>query len=103
MDDSSKLILFTIIAKFIKPKTAAFEDVYISPVSSEASVGRILNTNQLHNIERLMNLNRQLFLLRKKLHFLICDGQQEKFSINAFLKYMYYKNFREQEIFAKLR
>ena len=83
--------------------TAAFEDVYISPVSSEASGGCILNANQLHNIEQLMNINQQLFLLRNKLHFLISDGQEKKFSINAFLKYMYYKNFREQENFVNLR
>ena len=77
-------------------KPVAFEDVYISPISSEASGGRIINTNQLHNIGQLMNTNQQLFLLREKLYFLIFDGQQKKFSKNAFLKYMYYKNFREQ-------
>ena len=66
------------------------------------SGGCILNTNQLHNIEQLLNINQQLYLLRKKIHFLFSDGHQKKFSINAFLKYMYYKNIREQEVFVNL-
>ena len=43
-------------------KPAAFEDVYLHPVASKASGGRILNTNQLHNIEQLLNANKQIFL-----------------------------------------
>ena len=68
MDENSKLILFTIMGS-LNLKTAVFEGVYLSPVSSEASGGRILNTYQLHNYEQLMNINQQLFLLRDKLHF----------------------------------
>ena len=43
-------------------KPAAFEDVYLHPVASKASGGRILNTNQLHNIEQLLDTNQQNFL-----------------------------------------
>ena len=43
-------------------KPAAFEDVYLHPVASKASGGRILNTNHLHNIEQLLNANQQIFL-----------------------------------------
>ena len=43
-------------------KPAAFEDCYLHPVASKASGDRILNTNQLHNIEQLLNNNQQTFL-----------------------------------------
>ena len=46
-------------------KPAAFEDGYLSPVSSEASEGRIPNTNQLHNIEQNRNTNQKLFFKEK--------------------------------------
>ena len=42
-------------------KPPAFEDVYLHPVASKASGGRILNNNQLHNIEQLLNNNQQFF------------------------------------------
>ena len=84
----------------LRPTT--FEGVYIIPVSSEASWGCILNTNQLHNIEQRMNINHNFFFCNEeKLHFLVSDGQQKKFSTITFLKYIYYKNFTEQIFFCK--
>ena len=103
MDESSKLILFTIMGRFIKPKTDSIRGCLYKFLSIEASGGRILNTNQLTNIEQLININQQLFLLRIKLHFFNFRWEQKKFSINAFLKYMYHKNFREHEIFVNSR
>ena len=43
-------------------KPATFEDIYHRSVASEASGGRMLNTNQLRNIEQLLNTNQQLIL-----------------------------------------
>ena len=52
-------------------KLAAFEDFYLHPVASKASVGRILNAIQFHNIEQLFNTNPQLKKKKKTLFFLI--------------------------------
>ena len=46
-------------------KPSAFEVVYLFPVASEASGGRIPNSNQLHNIAPFLNTNQQLFLCYK--------------------------------------
>ena len=51
MGEGSEIFLFSIL------KPAAFEDVYLPPVESEAIGGRILNINKLHNIEQLVNTN----------------------------------------------
>ena len=49
--EGSEIFLFSNL------KPAAFEDVYLPPVESEAIGGRILNINKLHNIEKLVNTN----------------------------------------------
>ena len=60
---------FSIKGKVPNPKTSAFEDVYFPPVATKASRGRTLNTNKLHNIEKLLKNNQHLFFfVRKKLH-----------------------------------
>ena len=61
--ENSKLILFPSRLGSITLKPAAFEDVYLPPVAIKASGGRILNTNQLHNKEQVVNTNQQLFFL----------------------------------------
>ena len=48
-------------------KPAAFKDLYLPPVASEASGVLIHNTNQLHNTnKKLLNTNQQLFPVKKK-------------------------------------
>ena len=59
--ENSDLFLFPTKARFPTLKPAAFEDVYLHPVASKASGGRILNTNQLHNKEQVVNTNQQTF------------------------------------------
>ena len=48
MDESSELFLFPIKTRFPNPEAGGIR-------------GRNLNTNQLHNIEQLLNTNEQLF------------------------------------------
>ena len=40
-------------------KPAAFKDLYLPPVVSEASTGGILNTNHLHILKQLLNIDQE--------------------------------------------
>ena len=43
-------------------RPAAFEDIYLLHVAREVSIGHFLKTNQLPDIEQLLNTNQQRFL-----------------------------------------
>ena len=47
----------------VTQKPVAFEDAYLPPVANKPSGVRILNINQLHNNEQLVNSNQQLFFI----------------------------------------
>ena len=79
---------------FLTLKPAAFEDVYLPPVASEASEGRMLNSNQLQNVKQLLNTKQKKLTI--KLHLLIFYGQQKKFWTAAHLKCMHFKNLWRQ-------
>ena len=63
MSESSKLFQFPLRLIALPLKLAAIEDIYLPPVVNEANKGRILNTNQLHNVEQRLNTNH--FFYRK--------------------------------------
>ena len=50
-------------------RPAACKDAYLHPIASKASGGRILNTNQFHNIEQILNTNQPLKKITPYINF----------------------------------